>query len=36
MMNNYEIDETAWKRNFSDTLQRAHGEAEHLHQQTGG
>ena len=35
MMNNYEIDETAWKKNFSDMLQKAHGE-EHLHQQAGG
>ena len=26
MMNNYEIDETAWKKNFSDTLQRLMGK----------
>ena len=25
-MNNYEIDETAWKKNFSDTLQRLMGK----------
>ena len=26
MMNNYEIDETAWKKNFSDMLQRLMGK----------
>ena len=26
MMNNYEIDETAWKKNFSDTLLRLMGK----------
>lgn len=36
MMNNYEIDETAWKKELFGHTAKAHGEAEHLHQQTGG